>query len=141
MAKSTETKHKNSGQTSNSASAQDKRAADEPYRITDAQAFGRNMAKVAERSQRLLSEFVSRQTERFGREPLDPLNIGGAWFDLFKHMAVNPAAMLNAQWELWRDYSVCFSARRSARWDRRSSRWLHRRRVTGDSAIPNGRKA
>jgi polyhydroxyalkanoate synthase len=62
------------------------------------------MAKVADRSQRLLSEFLSRQTERLGREPIDPLNIGGAWFDLFKHMAANPAAMLNAQWELWRDY-------------------------------------
>src|SRR5205085_3972590 len=74
------------------------------YGITDAQAFGRNMAKVADRSQRLISEFVRRQSEHFGHESLDPLNITSAWFALLKQMAANPARLLNAQLELWHDY-------------------------------------
>src|ERR1700674_548173 len=74
------------------------------YRLGDAEAFGRNMARVAARSQHLLSEFLRRQTERFGQEPFDPLNVSGAFFALLKQIAANPGQMLNAQIALWRDY-------------------------------------
>src|SRR4051812_20135543 len=60
------------------------------YRINDAQAFGRNLAHVAAKSQLLLSEFLQRQTERMGHEPVDPLNVSGAFFTLFKEMAAHP---------------------------------------------------
>ena len=76
------------------------------YRITDAQAFGRNMAKVAARSQQLAGQFLVRQAHRAGQDPFDPLNISGAWFALLKQMAANPTALLNAQFELWRDYAT-----------------------------------
>jgi polyhydroxyalkanoate synthase len=74
------------------------------YRVTDAETFGRNMARVAVRSQHLLSEFLKRQGERLGQEPLDPLNVSGAYFALLKQIAANPGQMLNAQLGLWRDY-------------------------------------
>ena len=64
------------------------------------------MAKVAAKSQQLVGQFLARQSHRLGQEPLDPLNISGAWFALLKQMASNPAAMLNAQFELWRDYAT-----------------------------------
>src|SRR5580704_7116966 len=74
------------------------------YRLGDAEAFGRNMAQVAAKSQHLLSEFLKRQSERFGQEPFDPLNVSGALFDLIKQIAANPGQMFNAQFTLWRDY-------------------------------------
>lgn len=74
------------------------------YRLNDPAEFGRNMAHVAAKSQKLLSDFMQRQTGRFGREPLDPLNIGGAFFSLFKQMATNPGKMVEAQFGLWKDY-------------------------------------
>jgi hypothetical protein len=74
------------------------------YRLGDAEAFGRNMARVAAQSQQLLSEFLRRQSERLGQEPFDPLNVSGAYFSLFKQMAANPGQMLKAQLTLWADY-------------------------------------
>src|SRR5258706_8678577 len=52
------------------------------YRLGDAEALGRNMARVAAQSQYLLSEFLKRQSGRFGQEPFDPLNVSGAFFAL-----------------------------------------------------------
>src|SRR5712671_1439094 len=74
------------------------------YQLGDAEAFGRNMARVAAQSQHLLSEFLKRQTERFGQEPFDPLNVSAAFFALLKQIAANPGQMLNAQVAFWRDY-------------------------------------
>src|ERR1700704_4755341 len=54
------------------------------YRLGDAEALGRNMARVAAQSQYLLSEFLKRQSGRFGQEPFDPLNVSGAFFALLK---------------------------------------------------------
>src|SRR5215471_11349807 len=79
-------------------------AEDSSYRVGDAAKFGRNMARVAAKSQSLLSSFVKRQTERLGHEPFDPLNISGAYFALLKEMAANPGFLLNAQFSLWTDY-------------------------------------
>ena len=80
-------------------------AVEEPaYRIGDAAEFGRNMAKVAARSRDLVSAFVKSQTGRTGREPLDPLNITGAYLSLLKDMTANPGRVLNAQLGFWKDY-------------------------------------
>ena len=62
------------------------------YRVGDAAEFGRNMAQVAVRSRDLLSAFVKAQAARSGREPLDPLNITGAYYSLFKDMAAQSGA-------------------------------------------------
>jgi len=74
------------------------------YRLGDASAFGRNMARVAAQSQQLVSEFLKRQGGRLGREPLDPLNVSGAFFALLQHMAASPGQVLGAQFRLWQDY-------------------------------------
>jgi polyhydroxyalkanoate synthase subunit PhaC len=78
---------------------------DEPaYRVGDAAEFGRNMARVAVRSRELISAFIASQAERSGREPLDPLNLTGAYYALLKDMASNPGRVLNAQFEFWKNY-------------------------------------
>ncbi len=74
------------------------------YRVGDAAEFGRNMARVAVRSRDLISAFVKAQAARSGREPLDPLNITGAYYSLLKDMAANPARVIEAQLGFWRDY-------------------------------------
>ncbi|MDX2225410.1 MAG: class I poly(R)-hydroxyalkanoic acid synthase [Rhodospirillaceae bacterium] len=67
------------------------------------------MAGIAEQSQRLLSDFLTRNA---GGSPAagmgvgmgDPLNIGQAFFELTQKMMTNPAALMEAQMSLWRGY-------------------------------------
>jgi poly[(R)-3-hydroxyalkanoate] polymerase subunit PhaC len=77
---------------------------DSAYRVGDASEFGRNMASVAMKSRDLISAFMKSQAERSGREPLDPLNITGAYYSLLQDMAANPGRLLDAQFGFWRDY-------------------------------------
>ena len=79
-------------------------AAQDQYRITDPGEFARNMVQVGIQSQRLLTDFLRNQTEKFGSEPLDPLNLTGAFMDLLRGMVADPAAIMEAQFALWRDY-------------------------------------
>jgi polyhydroxyalkanoate synthase len=100
-----EPKGERAGPASSPASGAEPAETDEPaYRMGDAAEFGRNMARVAVKSRDLLSAFIKSQAERSGREPLDPLNITGAYYALFKDMAANPGQVLNAQFAFWRDY-------------------------------------
>jgi polyhydroxyalkanoate synthase len=75
------------------------------YRIGDPGAFARNMVQVGIQSQRLLSDFAKRQAGKFGsNQPLDPLNVTGAFMDLLRGMVADPAAIMEAQFQLWQDY-------------------------------------
>eukprot|EP00752_Nemacystus_decipiens_P000580 g580.t1 len=68
--------------------------------------WSRNMAEIAERSQRLVTDFLSRQAEH-PESPLghgDPLNIGSAFFDMTRALMNNPTALMQAQINLWTDY-------------------------------------
>ena len=76
----------------------------EAYRIGDPAVFASNMMHVGAQSQRLLGDYLRRQREKFGHEPIDPLNITGAFLELAKGMAANPAAVFEAQIALWHDY-------------------------------------
>jgi len=68
----------------------------------DAQELANNLIKISEKSQKLISEFYSKQkTDEF--DP-DPFNIGGAFLDLAKHMSEDPSKLINAQTALWQGY-------------------------------------
>ena len=73
------------------------------YAVGDTGEFARNMVRVAQQSQKLLSDFVKRQREA-GKEPFDPLNIAEPFMALVKAWAANPAALVDAQFRLWRDF-------------------------------------
>ncbi|MBP5856080.1 class I poly(R)-hydroxyalkanoic acid synthase [Marivibrio halodurans] len=65
------------------------------------------MTHIAERSQRLVGDFLSRQAETGGADTMDradPLNLGGAFFEMTKAMMNNPAAVMQASVDLWSDY-------------------------------------
>ena len=73
------------------------------YSIADPAAFARNMMQVGQQSQRLISDFVKRQSAK-GTGPSDPLNLTGTFTALLKSMAANPTVVMEAQFQLWRDY-------------------------------------
>jgi polyhydroxyalkanoate synthase subunit PhaC len=74
------------------------------YRIGDPGAFARNMVKVGMQSQQLLRDFMKRQGAKTGNEPRDPLNLTGAFMELLRGMVADPAVVMEAQFQLWRDY-------------------------------------
>ena len=67
--------------------------------------LSRTMGRIAERSQRLVSDFLSRQAHEDEGRDVDPLNIGGAFMELTAKMMADPAKMVEAQMSLWRAYA------------------------------------
>ncbi|MDE1939546.1 MAG: class I poly(R)-hydroxyalkanoic acid synthase [Alphaproteobacteria bacterium] len=61
------------------------------------------MMRVGAQSQKLLADFVKRQSAK-GNAPRDPLNLTDTFMALLNGMAANPAAIVEAQFQLWRDY-------------------------------------
>jgi polyhydroxyalkanoate synthase len=74
------------------------------YKVGDPGEFARNMVRVGIQSQRLLTDYFKRQAGRVGQAPLDPLNIGGTFSALLRGMVADPSAVMEAQFDLWRDY-------------------------------------
>ena len=66
--------------------------------------MSRIMANLAERSQKLVADFLEKQAESPGRINLDPLNIGQAFLDMTARMLAAPEALVRAQLSLWQDY-------------------------------------
>jgi polyhydroxyalkanoate synthase subunit PhaC len=69
---------------------------------SDPEALAASMTKIAERSQALVSGFLSNQSGSLGMG--DPLNVGNAFIELTQRMMANPAQMMQAQFQLWQDY-------------------------------------
>jgi polyhydroxyalkanoate synthase len=72
------------------------------FPMPDPAEFGRSMADIAERSQRIVAEWLKRQT---GEAPAaDPLNIGTAFLEMTARLMANPARLMQAQIGFWQDY-------------------------------------
>jgi len=72
------------------------------FRLPDPDVVSRSMADIAERSQRVVSEWLKRQCEQSPQ--LDPLNIGSAFLEMTARLMTNPASMMQAQLGFWQDY-------------------------------------
>lgn len=80
--------------------------ADKPDReakMPDPLQMSQMMTDIAERSQRVVADFLSRQTPMTFGNP-DPLNLGQAFFDMTARMMQDPARLVQAQISLWQDY-------------------------------------
>ncbi len=76
-----------------------------PFKMPDPAAFGQSMAGIAERSQRLVGEWLKRQSDDGPRRPnADPLNIGNAFMEMTARLMANPSRMVQAQIGFWQDY-------------------------------------
>jgi len=93
------------GDSTKRAKTQDKVEAEigptNPYAIGDVGEFAKNMVRVGQQAQRLLSDFLKRQSSG-DNEPRDPLNIAAPFLTLAKAMTANPSALVEAQFQLWR---------------------------------------
>jgi polyhydroxyalkanoate synthase len=76
--------------------------------LPDPTAIGRSMADIAERSQRIVGDWLKRQTAE-GAE-LDPLNIGGAFMEMTARLMADPARLLQAQLGFWQDYMTLWQS-------------------------------
>src|SRR5260221_6991335 len=93
----------------------------EDSKLPDPLALSHNMAEIAERSQRLVAEFLKRQHPGEagaggGIGMGDPLNIGTAFFEMTARMMADPAKLVQAQISLWNDYMTL--------WQRTAQRFL-----------------
>jgi len=74
------------------------------------------MAEIAARSQAIVGEFLTRQTENGGLGMADPTNIGRAFLEMTARMMADPTKLARAQMSLWQDYM--------ALWQRTAQRML-----------------
>jgi polyhydroxyalkanoate synthase subunit PhaC len=78
------------------------------FKLPDPAEVGRSMADIAERSQRIVSDWLRRQAQ--GEPSADPLNIGTAFLEMTARMMANPARMLQAQMGFWQDYMTLWQS-------------------------------
>ena len=82
----------------------DERSPEEPgFRLPDPGLVSRTMAEVAERSQRIVADFLKRQTENPAGNA-DPLNIGSAFLEMTTRLMTHPQRLVQAQLGFWQDY-------------------------------------
>ncbi|MFO0188395.1 MAG: PHA/PHB synthase family protein, partial [Alphaproteobacteria bacterium] len=72
------------------------------FRLPDPALVSRTMADVAERSQRIVADFLKRQADQPGEA--DPMHIGNAFLDMTTRLMTNPAKLMQAQIGFWQDY-------------------------------------
>ncbi len=72
------------------------------FRLPDPALVSRTMADVAERSQRIVADFLKRQADAPGEA--DPMHIGNAFLDMTSRLMTNPAKLMQAQIGFWQDY-------------------------------------
>lgn len=74
-------------------------------KLPDPVEMSRAMTRIAEQSQRLVSEFLARQASD-GTSPKspDPMGVGHAFLEMTTRMMADPAKLMQAQMSLWQDY-------------------------------------
>jgi len=70
----------------------------------DPMRIGGTMTDIAERSQRLVLDFLTRQGNGQTGAPNDPLNIGQAFLEMTTRMVSDPTRLMEANMSLWQDY-------------------------------------
>ncbi len=77
------------------------------FGLPDPALMTRTMAEVAERGQRIVADFLRRQSADTSKP--DPLNIGHAFMEMTAKMMANPAQIVHAQIGFWQDYLTLWS--------------------------------
>ncbi len=73
-------------------------------KIPDPVEMSRNMARIAEQSQRLVADFLQRQNGGDTSAPQSMMHIGAAFMEMTARMMADPAKLMQAQMSLWQDY-------------------------------------
>jgi poly[(R)-3-hydroxyalkanoate] polymerase subunit PhaC len=88
----------------------------EPKPLPDAAELSRQVAEIAEKSQRLVADFLSRQGGEDGLGMATPTAIGAAFFDMTARLMSDPSKLVQAQLSLWNEYMTL--------WQRTTQRML-----------------
>src|SRR6185436_5932645 len=70
----------------------------------EAQELAKVCQSVAERSSKILGDFVQKQAEGVSSAVRDEMGIAKAFMDLYARMAADPAMMATVSMNLWLDY-------------------------------------
>jgi polyhydroxyalkanoate synthase subunit PhaC len=81
---------------------QEKSQNSQHFRLPDPALVTKTMAEVAERGQRIVTDFLKRQSG--AGSSADPLNIGGAFLEMTSRLMANPARLMQAQLGFWQAY-------------------------------------
>ncbi|MDA8230952.1 MAG: class I poly(R)-hydroxyalkanoic acid synthase [Magnetospirillum sp.] len=73
-------------------------------KMIDPALLSRKMADIAARSQRVVSEFLSRTAADSAVAGPDPLNIGTAFLEMTAKIMSDPVKLVEANFSLWQDY-------------------------------------
>jgi len=80
---------------------------DNEPKIPDPIDYSRNMMRIAEQSRQLVNDFLTRHPAASLGEsegPVDPLNVGAAFFEMTRRMMEDPTKLVEAQLGLWQEY-------------------------------------
>ena len=76
-----------------------------PFKMPDPAELSRSMSDIAQRSQRLVGDWLKRQADEGTTTPnADPLNIGAAFMEMTTRLMTNPQKLMEAQAGFWKDY-------------------------------------
>ncbi len=81
-----------------------------PYQTPDPVLLGQNLAQAAAQCQELLSEFVARQQDAFGKSGPDPYNLTGPFTQLLQRFMSDPFLIMRSQMELWQAQTALWQA-------------------------------
>ena len=85
-------------------SASEAGSAAEPKPLPDPAELSRRFAEIAEQSQRLVTDFLSRQNGGDGLGMATPMAIGAAFFEMTSRLMSDPSQLVEAQMSFWSDY-------------------------------------
>ena len=74
------------------------------FKLPDPASLSRSMADIAERSQRIVGDWLKRQSREAAS--FDPLNVGSAFLEMTAKLMTNPMGLLHAQIQFWQDYTT-----------------------------------
>ncbi|CUW38668.1 Poly-beta-hydroxybutyrate polymerase [Magnetospirillum sp. XM-1] len=73
-------------------------------KMIDPAELSKAMTNIAERSQRIVTDFLTRQAADPSAATADPLNIGNAFMEMTAKLMSDPAKLVEANLNLWQDY-------------------------------------
>ncbi len=84
------------------------------FKMTDPAELSRSMAGIAERSQRLVTDWLNRQS--YEAPAIDPLNVGHAFVEMTTQLMKDPATLVQAQIGFWQDYMTLWQSTTRRLW-------------------------
>jgi len=89
------------------------------FKLANPAVLGRSMADIAERSQRLVTDWLHRQSHE--APDLDPMTVGHAFLEMTAQLMKDPSTLVHAQIGLWQDYMTLWQNTTRRMWGVRSA--------------------